>query len=243
MDSEKSESRNRHMGLDYYRRRATDGAHPNGVDRRPHPGGRSRTAILLAACTIALAAAEAGAGAESNKPGEGPNVTAPQLSGSWTGMQCESAQGSTVARRRQFVMTESTWKIIAQAFGDTKCSPETLLYTIDFGGDYELGANSNTVPGARETRFSFTHKLVTPTAAGVDFLKQRCDQYPWAQGTVQDIAKNGCGKLFVSIEACAAEYDLTAIVDGTLRLGDRSHPLCTPDTRPTKLQALGFVRE
>jgi hypothetical protein len=118
-----------------------------------------------------------------------------------------------------------------------------IVLTADFGGDYELGANSNTIPGAQETRFSFTHKLVTPTAAGVDFLKQRCDQYPWAAGTAQDIAKNGCGKLFVSIEACPAEYDLTAIADGMLRLGDRSHPLCTPDTRPTKLQALGFVRE
>jgi len=51
---------------------------------------------------------------------------------------------------------------------------------------------------------------------------------------VQDIAKNGCGKLFVSIEACPAEYDLTAIADGTLRLGDRSHPLRTPDaSRPS----------
>jgi hypothetical protein len=57
---------------------------------------------------------------------------------------------------------------------------------------------------------------------------------------VQDIAKDGCGKLFVSIEACPIEYDLTAIVDGTLRLGDRSHPLCTPDARPVKLQAFGF---
>jgi hypothetical protein len=140
-------------------------------------------------------------------------------------------------------MTETTWKIIAQVFGDTQCSPETLLFTVDFGGDYELGANSNTVPGAQETRFSFAHKLVTPTAAGVDFLKQRCDQYPWAPGTAQDIAQSGCGKLFVSTEACPAEYDLTAIADGTLRLGDRGHPLCTPDTRPSKLQALGFVRE
>jgi hypothetical protein len=140
-------------------------------------------------------------------------------------------------------MTETTWKVIVQAFGDTTCRPETLLFTVDFGGDYELGANSNTVPGAQETRFSFTHKLVTPTAAGVDFLKQRCDQYPWTAGTVQDIAKNGCGKLFVSVEACPVEYDLTAIVDGTLRLGDRSDPLCTPDRRPVKLHAFGFVRE
>jgi len=41
---------------------------------------------------------------------------------------------------------------------------------------------------------------------------------------VQDIAKNGCGKLFVSIEACPVEYDLTAIADRTLRLGERPQP-------------------
>ena len=202
---------------------------------------RSNSAILLVTCAIALAGPAAGA--DSNKPGEGPNLTAAQLIGTWKGTQCESTQGSTVSRRRQFVMTETTWKVIVQAFGDTTCRPETLLFTVDFGGDYELGANSNTVPGAQETRFSFTHKLVTPTAAGVDFLKQRCDKYPWTAGTVQDIAKNGCGKLFVSVEACPVEYDLTAIVDGTLRLGDRSDPLCTPDRRPVKLHAFGFVRE
>ena len=202
---------------------------------------RSNPAIVLVSCGIVLAASAASA--ESIKPGERPNVTPTQLMGTWKGMQCESAQGSTVSRRRQFVMAETAWKIIVQVFGDTACSPETLLFTVDFGGDYELGANSTAVPGAQETRFGFTHKLVTPTAAGVDFLKPRCDQYAWLPGTVQDIAKNGCGKLFVSIEACPAEYDLTAIAEGTLRLGDRSRPLCTPDARPTKLQALGFARE
>jgi hypothetical protein len=202
---------------------------------------RSNSATLLVTCCIALTAPVAVA--ESNKPSEGPRITVAQLVGTWKGMQCESTQGSTVSRRRQFVITETTWKVIVQVFGDTTCSPETLMLTADFGGDYELDANSNTVPGAQETRFSFTHKLVTPTAGGVDLLKQRCDEYPWRPDTVQDIAKDGCGKLFVSIEACPVEYDLTAIVDGTLRLGDRSHPLCTPDTRPVKLQAFGFVRE
>jgi hypothetical protein len=202
---------------------------------------RSNSAILLIACTSALAAAEVSA--ESNKPGEGPSVTPAQLIGTWKGMQCESTQGSTVSRQRRFVITETTWKIIVQVFDDTACTPKTQLFTVDFGGGYQLGAKSKAVPGAQETRFDFTHKLVTPTAAGIDFLKQRCDQYQWGPGTAQDIAKNGCGKLFVSIEACPAEYDLTAIVDDTLRLGDRSHPLCAPDARPTKLQALGFARE
>jgi hypothetical protein len=67
---------------------------------------RSNSAILLVTCAIALAAPSADA--ESNKPGEGPNLTVAQLIGTWKGMQCESTQGSAVSRRRQFVMTETT---------------------------------------------------------------------------------------------------------------------------------------
>jgi hypothetical protein len=202
---------------------------------------RNKSRIL--SITLAIALAAPAASAQPNEVGERPNLTPAQLAGTWKSQRCESAPGSTVSRRRQFAMTEATWKIIVQVFGDTSCSPATLLFTVDFGGDYALGANSSAVPGAQETRFGFTRKLVTPTAAGIDFLKPRCDQYPWAAGTAQDIGKEGCGKLFVSIEACPVEYDLTAVTDGTLRLGDRSHPLCTPDARPTKLQALGFAKE
>ena len=141
------------------------------------------------------------------------------------------------------MFTEATWKIIVQVYGDKSCSPSALLFTVDFGGNYEIGANSKAVPGAQETRFAFDHKLVTPTVAGMDFLKPRCAQYPWAAGTAQDIGAEGCGKRFASIPSCPAEYDLTAITDGTLHLGDRAHPLCTADTRPTKLQALPFGKE
>jgi hypothetical protein len=124
-------------------------------------------------------------------------------------------------------------------FGETTCRPEMLL----FGGDYELGVNSNTARGAQKTRFSSTLKLGTPTGNDVDFLKQWCDQYPGAPGIVQDVAKDGCDKLFVLIETCPVEFNLTAIADGTLRLGDWSNPLCTPDARPVNFQAFGFVRE
>jgi hypothetical protein len=48
----------------------------------------------------------------------------------------------------------------------------------------------------------------------------QCDQCPWTPVAARDITKSR-GKLFVSIEACPVEYDLTAIVDGRLRLGDR----------------------
>jgi hypothetical protein len=77
-------------------------------------------------------------------------------------------------------MTETTWKIIVRVFGDAKC-PEKLLFT---RRRLRTWSHSNTVPDAQETRFGFTHKLVTPTVVGVDLLKQQCDQYPWAPGTV-----------------------------------------------------------
>jgi hypothetical protein len=43
--------------------------------------------------------------------------------------------------------------------------------------------------------------------------------------------------------ACGARTPKMVTTDGMLRLGDRSRPLHTPDTRPVKLQASGFVRE
>jgi hypothetical protein len=86
----------------------------------------SNPTILLLTCAISLAAPSASA--KPNKPGEGPNVTPAQLMGTWKGIQCESTQGFTVSRRRQFIMTETTWKIIVQVFADTACNHETLLF-------------------------------------------------------------------------------------------------------------------
>lgn len=192
--------------------------------------------------TIALLVAVSHASGQTNAQ-PSANVTPAQLVGSWKGAHCENAPWSEISRWREFVFTESLWKIIVRVYGDKSCSPSALLFTVDFGGNYEIGANSQAVPGAQETRFTFDHKLVTPTAAGMDFLKPRCAQYPWAAGTVQDIGTEGCEKMFASIPSCPAEYDLTAITEGKLQLGDRSRPLCTPDTRPTKLQALVFVKE
>lgn len=201
----------------------------------------TRSPLLPIALALLVTAGTSG---QSNaQPPERANVTPTKLVGTWKGSQCESAPWSEISRRREFVFTETTWKIIVQVYGDKSCNPSALLFTADFGGNYDMGAESQAVPGAQETRFAFDHKLVTPTAAGMDFLKPRCAQYPWAADTVQDIGKEGCGKMFVSIPSCPAEYDLTAITDGKLQLGDRGHPLCTPDTRPTKLQALPFVKE
>jgi hypothetical protein len=170
-------------------------------------------------------------------------VTPAALIGTWKGEHCETAPGSTISRRRQFVFTDTNWDIVVQVFGDNACSSDKLLFTANFGGDYELGSGSAAVPGAREGRYGFSHKWVTPTAAGIDFLRPRCSQYPWTPSREQDIGREGCDQLFASIPACPAEYDLTAITDGVLLLGDRSHPLCSPETRPTKLQTLGFRRQ
>jgi hypothetical protein len=55
---------------------------------------RSNSAILLVTCAIALAAPAAGG--ESNKPGEGPNITVVQLMGTWKVSLCPFLEGLIV---------------------------------------------------------------------------------------------------------------------------------------------------
>lgn len=190
-----------------------------------------------------VAAISVAAGPVQGQPAGPGSVTPAQLVGSWKGTQCESASYSKISRQRRFVFSETTWRILVQVYGDKSCSPDALLLTADFGGDYELGENSAAVPGAREGRFGLDHKLVTPTAAGMDFLQPRCPQYGWDPRAARDIGKQGCADLWGSIASCPVEYDLVAITDGALRLGDRGHPLCSPEARPTKLQTIGFAKE
>jgi adenomatous polyposis coli down-regulated (APCDD)-like protein len=205
-----------------------------------------RTSVLFALAVAFFAAAFVVAPASvqpANGQASGPNVTPAQLAGSWKGAECESAPPSKISRQRRFAFTATTWNIMVQVYGDKSCTADALLFSVDFGGSYELGANSAAVPGAQEARFAFDHKLVTSTLAGMDFLAPRCSQYAWTPDAAQDIGQAGCGDLWGSIPSCPAEYDLVAISDGMLRLGDRGHLLCTPATRPTKLQAAGFRKE
>ncbi len=202
---------------------------------------RPSAALPLAAAVFATLAL--GCGWALGQPAGPPDVTPTQLAGSWKGLRCETAPWSNISRRRQFVFTDTTWRILFQVYDGKSCRPDALLFSADFGGSYRLGANSSAVPGAREARFAFDHKLVTPTATGMDFVKPRCPQYGWTPGAARDVSRAGCADLFVATASCPTEYDLTAIIGGELHLGDRGHRLCTPETRPTKLQRSGFTRD
>ena len=81
-------------------------------------------------------------------------------------------------------MTETSWKIIVQVFSDTKSSPETLLFTVDFGGAGRAGDALQLYPQSWLRRL----RLASISEAAVR-------QYPWTRDTVQDITKSGCGKL------------------------------------------------
>jgi len=199
---------------------------------------RSSPTVLALAFAVALAGGAGARAQSSRESAANPNLTAADLAGTWMGSQCESDPNSPLSRQRLFVFTETAWKVLVQMFGDRTCNPSALLFTADFGGEYALGANSAAVPGAREARFGFSHKEVTPTAGGIEFLRLRCAQYDWTAEAAQDVSR-GCA-LFRPVAACPVEYDLTEITGGMLRLGDRSHPLCTPAARPTRLQENGF---
>ncbi len=164
------------------------------------------------------------------------------LLGTWKSKDCEPS-GAMNSRRRTYVFAPSDVKITYELFAGTTCEAGPKILTITIHGDADFLGPSPTVKGATEVVFTFKSRAITPAAAGVDFLKGACGQYTWAADAEVDVTKDGCGELVPSAAACPAEYDLAAIVDDVAYFGDRSAPLCTEATRPTKLAEWGVVKQ
>ena len=74
------------------------------------------------------------------------------LQGTWDSSTCESIGNNTYIQRH-FSMTEATWELNLNAFGDAQC--QTKLFTTRVGGPYTLEKDSTLVKGATEARFGF----------------------------------------------------------------------------------------
>jgi hypothetical protein len=184
---------------------------------------------------IALVTCIAGCGST-----QGPATSAAPLSpssaalaGRW-GSACTDP-GSGQAFRLRFDLTETTWSLAYEAFGDATCTTPTLTVQID--GGYTLGAASAVVAGAREGRFDFATKTVTPHNAGVaDFLAQACGRTGFVVGRAADISVGCAGLGAYPVTECPADHDIVLFDDaGNLHFGARpqDNNMCTPDKRPT----------
>ena len=102
-----------------------------------------------------------------------------------------------------------------------------------------LGDASAAVAGAREGRFDFATKTVTPHNAGVaEFLAQACGRSGFIAGEAADIAGGCAGLGAYPVADCPSDYDIVSLDDtGSLHFGARpqDNNMCTPDKRPTAL--------
>lgn len=157
------------------------------------------------------------------------------LIGRWASPTPETianADGSTIYGIRDFRFATETWSVRFSAYGDAQASYP--LFTLRAEGSYRIGADSAAVPGAHEADFAFHARYLTAHAEQFVDLLNSADSAgtTWVTGSERDISANGA-LFFPSVAAAPVEYDLVALRDGMLYLGDRSGDLST--VRPVLL--------
>jgi hypothetical protein len=193
----------------------------------------TRTALLS---LVSLAAACGSTPEQSpSQPTAALSPAPAELAGRW-GSACVDP-GNGQAFRLLFDLTETTWNLAYEAFADAACATPSL--TVQIAGGYELGEASAAVAGAREGRFDFATKTVTPHNAGVaDFLTQACGRAGFAAGAAADITGGCAGLGAYPVAECPSDHDIVQLdADGALHFGARpqDNNMCTPDKRPTAL--------
>jgi hypothetical protein len=196
----------------------------------------------VAACSTSDTTSSSGATSGGGGAGGGVADLGTALLGTWTSKDCEPS-GSMNSRRRTYIFAPTDVKITYELFVGTTCEAGPKVLTVTTHGTAEFVAPSAKVEGATDVVFTFKSRAITPTASGVDVLKSACGQYTWTADVEVDISKDGCGTLVQSDTDCPVEYDLAALVDGVAYFGDRSQPLCSEATRPTKLAQWGVVKQ
>lgn len=161
------------------------------------------------------------------------------LSGNFASRICESLpDGTYELRKYSFSASGATaeW----DRFSDPLCSAGSKLASIVIVGSAKVAGLSSQVFGAANLIVSMSQKTITPTMSGLATVGSECTGYAWQADTSQ-VVTTGCGTLLQQTEECAAEYDLMKLTSDGLVFGDRSHPLCTADTRPTALSEWAVV--
>lgn len=163
-----------------------------------------------------------------------------QLAGRWVSAACEPA-GPGLYVKRDFTLTESTWKLVVTLYTDAPCSAR--FAGIDVDGPYEVKGPSQPVAGATEVDYKVSgHHVTAYSDAALQALNQSgCGPSPRALNQALDITQTGCPAFMIpSVAACPFEMDLNKIDGDNLYFGDRSSDLCK--ARPTKLGQLPVTR-
>ncbi|MFM7336557.1 MAG: hypothetical protein ACKO2N_21545 [Tabrizicola sp.] len=160
---------------------------------------------------------------------------APSIDGQWASLAPENFGGPFALR--DFTFDGDAWRIVLRTFADEAMTQPQ--FTLDVAGYYRVGAESSAVPGAWNAVFAAFDKTLTAHSAETVamFVGMGCtleiDQ-PF------DLTDQPCGFFHATMDN-TGEYDLIAVKDGQLFLGDRSGDLTK--ARPTALIGYPLARK
>lgn len=157
------------------------------------------------------------------------------IDGRWISVAPE-AQGGIYATR-EFQFDDGRWSVIYRTFADEAASQP--LFRIDVAGAYVIGGPSASIEGAHSGIFpALQRDLTAESPAGVAlFAGMGCTL---EEGVVTHLIDKGCGFLPPLMQAMG-EYDLIALRDDQLFLGDRTGDLSK--ARPAALTPFPLVRQ
>lgn len=198
------------------------------------------------ATTDASTGATTDAGPTTGATTGGADVQPAELVGRWISEGCEAypnGMGGENYLKRDFTLTETTWKLDLIIYGDPGCATPFFQAVID--GPYSLGGASAAVPGATEGDFAFTTIVWTARqqAAADLFNMSGCGAGGWMVDVPQDVGATGCIGVAHPIADCPKEHDIIALDGDALSFGQRITDMCTPAGRPTALNSYPVVRQ
>ncbi|MGL4237097.1 hypothetical protein [Tabrizicola sp.] len=160
---------------------------------------------------------------------------APDIDGRWVSVAPENFGGPFALR--EFTFEGDAWRIVLKTFADEAMTEPQ--FTLDVAGYYRLGAESMAVPGAWNGVFAAFDKTLTAHSA------ETVEMFGSVGCTLVvdqpfDLTDSACGFFHATMDNMG-EYDLIAMRDGQLFLGERSGDLTK--ARPTALIPYPLVKE
>jgi hypothetical protein len=98
---------------------------------------------------------------------------------------CTTERQSSLSTQRTTRYEARSWSETTITFADANCSPESMLFALQTGGDYE----------AQSSHWTVTYRTITPTRIGAAYLQQQCGRYAWAAGVAQSVTADACGAI------------------------------------------------
>lgn len=205
-----------------------------------------KTLQALATLTLLLTISGLAACTQDEASSSQGDASAAAITGEWSSSLCEAypdGQGNTNYLKRHFTITDETWDLRVDLFGDEACS--FGLFSIDISGDYELEDASDVVEGATNGTFGFDSIVWTPhiTDMAEVFTQSGCGADEWAVGVGQEVSETGCIGVAHPITDCPREFDIVSVQGDDLFFGQRVTDMCTLEGRPVALNDFAVTRQ